>query len=372
MRNIFILIVALSLSGCTDNTKFVENFNHYQSKLRIDDKQNGISPVKEIVLEKKTASYSGRVLYDDHFFYFVDKQTSRLNKFDKEGNFIKYVLGKGRSSHEVEGEIEGFTKLENNKYCILSSILCSVYDSTFNRINRKILHKDSDNQEIVATNPYIYTLAYQNFILKSHKNTIVYNMVLQHPDLNFITHTNKFFENARNIFITDYETGKVIKMIGKFPPMYKNGDHSQFSLTNFDVTENGEILLSYEADENIYCYDSEYNPTISFGLKGKDIYTEYDKLSTFQEFGQQYANDRMNNGYYKEIKHIQQKDYVARIYKKGAESKDGLQIYDSNRDLIADIDINSGSSIAGYDEKYLYTYSINEGNQEIIIEFIHL
>lgn len=366
-----ILITAVSLD-CVNKNHFEENFNLISIKKSDLYGQQIIDTANTVIFEKVSSSYVGMLSLINNKFCFIDEKFCRKYNFDIEGKFINYNFDKGKSKSEIDGgNITGYTNLEYENHCIINGTKYSLYDNSYEKYKSGLLNVIKD-RPVDATNPMIYTMSYDKFIIKSYNDYIYYNMTLQHPDYNFIENPTKFYNEARNLFVYDIVKGENVAMLGKYPELYKNSDHNQFSLINFDVSKKGYIYLSFEADENIYIYDSTFNPTVCFGIKGKDMDVNYPKLTTYEDFRTNYQEHRQKYSFYKDIIYIESFDFIARIYSKEISDRDGLQIYNKDYDLIADLLVPKGSKIAGSDSKYLYLYTINEIAEDIIILKIEL
>lgn len=371
MKYCIILILFIFFVSC-DEQSSDEKFTHVECNQLSSYGQDVIDQCDTLSLEAIPSSYIGQLKFDDNKFYFVDEKFCRIYYFDMEGKFIIHKFNKGRSNTEITGDVvTGYTKLDNGNHCVVSSIVYSLYDTTYRRYKTKVLN--TENGSIVdASNPAIYTMSYDKFILKTYKNFIYYNVTLQHPDFNFIEHPEITYYQASNLFIYDIEKDEVVGMIGKYPEMYRNSDHNQFSLINFDVNRSGFIYLSFEADENIYIYDSSFKPTICFGVAGKEMNVNYPKLTTYNDFRTNYVEHRQKYSFYKDILYLESFDYIARIYSKDTADRDGLQIYNNSNALIADLSIPKECKIAGADSKYLYLYNLDSGYENIKLYKIKL
>lgn len=372
MKHFLVLSVMVFILSCDKEQKFDEIFNHLNiKKIDLYDQQI-VDQSDTLILEKTSLSYIGILSLIDNQFCFTDEKFCRKYNFQMDGKFIDYNFNKGKSKAEIDGEnITGYTGTESGNHCIVSSTKYSLYDNSYRKYKSGILNVVKD-KSIDATNPMIYTMSYDKFILKSYKNFIYYNMTLQHPEYNFIETPTKFYSQARNLFVYDYVKGENIAMIGRYPELYMNSGHNQFSLINFDVSKKGYIYLSFEADKNIYIYDNMFKPTVCFGVEGIDMDVNYPKLTTYEDFRANYQEHRQKYSFYKDILYVESFNLIARIYSKGIKNKDGLQIYNKDYDLIADLEVPKDSKIVGADLNYLYLYTINEMFEDIKILKIKL
>lgn len=371
-KQFLVLLVTLFIIGCGKGQKFEENFNQLSVKELNLYNQQVVVLSDTIILDKVPSSYIGKLGFKDDKFYFVDEKFCRKYNFEKDGKFIDYNFNKGKSNKEVDSEIiNAYTSVQPDKHCVFSNSRYFLYDNNYDRYKSGNIFSGTD-KTVDPANPMIYSISYTNLIFKSYGNYIYYNMALSHPGINFIDHTTDFYNGARTLFVYDVTTDKIVAMLGKFPEMYINGDHNQFSLINFDVSKNGSIYLSFEADKNIRVYDASFKPTVSFGIEGKDMDVSYSPLVTYENFAASYRDHRAKYSYYKDIMYLEPFGFVARAYAKSIPDKDGLQIYNKDYDLVADLEVPKGSKLAGADSKYLYLYTINELSEEVQILKIKL
>lgn len=373
MKNHFLIILAtIFVIGCDGGSKFEENFNQLNVKELNLYNQQDVELSDTVVLERVPSSYVGKLSLVADTLCFLDEQFCRKYNFGKDGKFIDYNFNKGRSNKEIDSEmITGYVSLNTDNHCIVSSTRYFLYDNSYNKYKSGVLNAVSD-RTFDPTNPMIYTLSYENFELKSHNNYIYYNVVLALPDFNFIDQTTEFYNQTRTLFVYDLNSDKIIAMLGKYPESYKSGDSNLFSLINFDVLDSGAIYLSFEANKNIYIYDAAFTPTVCFGIEGKDMDVSYPKLSTIEDFRVSHQSNRAKYSHYKDITYIESIGSIARVYSKGSPDKDGLQIYNKDYNLVADLKVPKGSKIAGSDSEYLYLYNINELLEEIVVLKIRL
>lgn len=364
-------LLCLLITSCSRNASYQEKFEYIQANKEIIFRQSIVDSCKKITLDSIWSSYIGKLsLYGDKL-YFADAKLGKVYVFNHNGKFISSNLGIGRSNKEIDGPITGYIMLNDSVNCIISSTRCVLYDSLFVRQKSTTLNRDN-GKGLNAFNPSIYTMCYENFIVKSYKDKIYYNMTLQYPKYNFIEDKSYFYNNARPIFVANYNTDEFVTMIGKYPKCYLSGKHNQFSLVNFDISDKGYLYLSYEAENRIYIYDDNYNPTLCFGLDGEDMDTNYGYLTSIEEFRKNYYKHRNKYSYYRDIKYVNGLNYICRIYNKKESKHDGLQIYDSKGTLLADLLIPKGYKIAGSDLYSLYLYYVDESDLKISVYIIDL
>lgn len=373
MKNLLLLFLfTINLIGCSAVAEYQEDFEPVNSNIEYLYDQSFIDNSSKICINLPNTSLVGRLHIHDGDFLFVDNKFCRIYVFDSTGEFKNRFFDSGGGPSEIiTREITGYTPLAGKGHFVIGGNNYMLFNSSCIKLAHGVLN-NNENGKGDPSDPSIYTMSYEKFILRSHGDYVYYNMTLQHPKYNFVANPSVFYKTARNIFVADIKTGEVVEMLGKYPSMYKNGRHNQFSLINFDVDKYGGIVLSFEACETIYLYNENFEPTVCFGLKGRDMRTDYPALTTVSEFRDNYSSHRQNYSYYSDIEAIDDINYVARIYLKDSDTSDGIQIYNKNYALIADLSIPKGYKISGSYDKKLYLYRIDEMNDRIDIIILKL
>lgn len=314
------------------------------------------------------ASYLGYLQFINDTLFYVDDKFCAVFTFDNEGQFLGKHLRQGPGPNELATKtIVGFCHLKDNKYFFIGpSYDCYLFDKQFNKELFFLISMDSNGQKPSYEDPFFYTLCYPKLILRNYKNVIYSNVYCEHPDLHMFTSYKKYKDNAHSLVSINLETGKKEKLFGDYPDAYKNSNTKQFTFVNFDIDDQGNFFVNYEADSLIYIYDKDFKPITSFGYDGIGMDKNYSTLSTIQDFRDESMEQREKYSYFTWLEYIDEQDMLFRSYKKEPHSeKDGMQIYKNNI-LIGDVETPKGFKVMGYNNSYFYaSVPIDEENEKI-------
>lgn len=367
MKLIHILFITFFISCHTENINLFPvptNSSKEVSITRVN--------MDSIIMEHIESSYLGKSgITQDNELYFIDTYYCYYYTFDTLGHFKHRYLGQGRASNEtIAGKIAGHTSLPDKGLFLLGFQLDHhVYDSTFNIKNMFILTRN-ESTDITKTSA-IYTHQYDRLVCRNYKNNVYFNMYSEHPNLDYIEQTDKYMKKCRHISEVNIETEKDGRMLGGgYPLIYTSNPlkYLIFSGINFDIDNQGNFYVSYEADSLIYKYNFDYEPILSFGFSGNNMNMEYKKINSYKECRKHYFDERETKGYYGWLQYINETNLLFRSYSKGnKETTDGLQIYE-NSTLIGEIDVPKGFKIAGYIKPYYYSQAIiNEEEERMVV-----
>ncbi|MDE5417935.1 6-bladed beta-propeller [Labilibaculum sp. DW002] len=361
---IFIIVVFLAIGCKKEKLNIVWEINNNKTVVL-----NEIN-LDTIKLDKIEASYVGDIKLWTDSIYFIDKRFCWVFSFDKDGHFIKRMLGQGRGPSELNtGLIDCHTRLSNGDHLIVGSGNdCHLFDKNFIRKKTFLIDKgDMRKKGMDASDFGIYTLMYPKLIFKNNGDKIYFNQFSEYEGYNVVNNPSKYFRECRLLSEMKLDDGKVCEMYGRYSTYYADNDNvKQVALFSFDIKENGNFLISFEADSLIYEYDNEFNPIEAFGYSGENMNIKYKELNSLKEFQKYYLVERETKGYYDWIEYIDELDMLFRSYKKGDNSStDGLQIYKSNT-MIADVEVPRNLKVIGFIDPYVYASStIDEENEEM-------
>lgn len=364
---LFLGISTLFFCQCTQRATIREEFkNIHSNDLSLYDHALVDSCEKMTIDLPLSSLVESMQITDNGDILYIDRKLCRIQVYDSLGILDTAFFGRGRGPSEIPtGEILGYTPLADGGHVVVGENTYMQFDASYQRTKHETLNLNGGGGHTGdPSDPSIYTMSYDKFNLKSYNEYIYYNTVLANPDHNFTKNVSDFYNQARSLFVTDLKTGNVVAMLGQYPAIYRNGDHNQFFLVNFDVNDRGEIFLSYEASEKIYKYDTDFTPAVSFGLPGRDMRTDYPALTTIEALNNNAPAHRKEYSYYTDLEFMEKTETIARAYIKNSDTSDGLQLYDRNYDLTADLAIPKGYRIGGSHENKLYLYKINESENQ--------
>ena len=363
---ISILVLLLLLYGCTssvDKTIYFAEATNQKPQISVTELN-----YEPFDLEHVESSYIGLLeVYDDKIM-FIDKKFCYVFLFDRDGHYIKRYLGQGPGPKELAtGVIDGFAKIEDGFLFLGGGNDCHLYNDQFEYQDKYIIDKGSKNSKEGYDAPWIYTMTYENMQMKSYKQYLYYTVYSEYDDMNFIDSPEEYFAKSCYLAKMNLESGKVEKMLGKYPSVYDTQKTlKQASFVNFDITSSGHFMVSFEGDSLIYEYDMDFKPVKTYGYAGREMRMPERYLSTFYLFKKYYRSSREESGYYTGIDYINETQTLFRTYKRGKSSaSDGLQIYREGM-LIGDVDVPKGFKMLGYIAPYYYaTCGIDEENERI-------
>ena len=380
MKN-YTLAFMLVLSSCADRQMKNETF----FVVPVSEQNISITslPLERITLDSITSSFnieSG--IIDENKVYYLDKNLCELNIFDTNGKFIERKLGSGNARNEITAsDISGSTFCNNNNKLFLydGNGGCHLYNKDVIRDDyfRISYNRDQTQRENnPENNPINYTNCYEKFICRNYKNSIYFNVHSGNPKFSFFIHTDKYFTKASNILELDIEQKKLTNLLAKgYPESYTKDPYSKlhFVYINFDIDMEGNFYTSYEADPYIYVYDNAFKNIASYGLQGKDMYTEYTKIESpsYDNVFKTLSKERKKKGHYTWLEYVDETKTLFRSYlKSGKYEKHGLQIYKDGI-LIGDVEVPKLLKVMGYIHPYYYSYVIadEEGEEMVMYRF---
>ena len=361
------LILLTFLASChrqtTDETLFakVENVQPTNEVKNIE--------IETFPLDAIDSYYKGFMNICQNQILFIDEQLCYMFFFDENGKLINRKFGKGQGPSELmTSRIDGYAQLEPSGFFFVgASNDCHLYDSALQIQKRYVIDKGKREGTANYETPWIYTLSYGHLVMKNYGNKLYYTVFSEYQDMNFIDSPTSYFRNVHYLCQMDLETGKVEKMLGKYPPIYTQKETLKpFTFVDFDIDREGNFYVSFEADSLIYMYDKEFIPLKTFGYAGKRMKEPKRVLSTFSDFGEHYEEERAKNGYYTHIQYIDETGLLLRNYARGNEEKaDGLQIY-KNGVLLGDVDVPKNSHVIGYIPPFYYAAIDTDDESETI------
>ncbi len=380
-HTIFYLVLLSFFISCSDESDSRDFLFDVQAVSKKEIKVHELD-VETITFSDVESSYSGSLNYDNQEINFVDQRFGWIFVFDKDGQLIDKKLGQGEGPNELNTAfVDGYLQLKNGKNLFWgSSFDIHIHDALMNREKQYILGWEGEqSQRLVRENPKpdpkefgLYTLDYQNMILREDANGNVY-IPIYGENNNFNAYQSKrYYKEGRILAKLNLKTQKVEALLGARSPEYLKynyvGHHSFFS---YDISNKDEFYVSHEIDSLIYVYDKNFQNIRTFGNSGRDMvtdYTEYPVLD-IKKFQDLYFNDRPFKSWYGAVEYFDEFDLLFRSYNKGNSlTQDGLQIYKGDL-LIADIDVPKGLEVKGYIAPYFYSEAILKDEELSISAF---
>ena len=364
-KKIFMACAALVVSAATavGYKACKSNMPSTTNSGRIDIKVSKID-VHPIEFQISNSSYMGFSGVGKDSLYYFDEFFNHYYHVSLDGKIGKKQVGLGRGP----GELPVKYPLEV-RYCSPNNSLIALGGTNdiyiLNQMtNAKRVDYKIDNSNIVSYNSDTsYTLWSE--VVADCDNKYFYYNVQGNDDAVGIMRSD-YYEKAALLMRVNMSNGDV-EPVGHYSTYYANNrdklKHLPFYY--FDVTDNGDIYVTHQADPLIYHYDSDFNLKRAFGFDGSDMNKEYSNPgSTDEQFKEAYIKDMQSAGFYYWVHHVD--GYTFRSYKKqGVKSQDGLQIYQGET-LIGDVDVPADFRVIGYIKPYFVTKIIcNEANETL-------
>lgn len=356
--------------------------------------------------------------------YFADQYLCRVFEYDKDLRLLSQHMRQGRGPQEIPlSQIEGYGLGSNgNHYFVGATRDIYIFDSTLTKVNNinflaprpeNGVQQQNDSQGIGAGNSssktgdiykqnHFYALDYENMIIRQSGDYLYFNVIGGDENNNIGNHD--FYQNSRIIMKVNATDGTIAGTMGRMPPAVKF--MSAFVRQQFDIDDDGNFLVSFEADSLVYVYNCNFEIQCAFGRAGTDMKTDYAELSMNETYRDGYEVERARKGCYTSIKRVG--DYVFRSYKTGGDLldvathspqhdknenanllRDKMQIYklpdDKNKQagsanngkqagygdimLIGDVDVPVGFTVLGYMAPYFYSAIIADEQDEALTVF---
>lgn len=358
------IIVALSVavSGCgkkKDHASFFAPPTTTGQNIILDS-----IAVDSIDVVVPNSSYAGFDNMHGDRIFFADKYFCWVYEFDKDGRQVARHVGQGRAPHEISlKEVMGYgVSPRGEHYFVGSARDVYVFDPAFTTQRRLSFLPDpagARDKEVFERSDF-YSPDYDNMIVREHKGTLLFNVTGGDEQSN-ISHRN-YYTNSRIIMAVDADKGNVTDIMGRISPAVKY--MSAFWRHQYDIDDDGNFFVSFEADPVIYVYNNRFDLRHAFGHIGRGMNSDYDELSAGREYGALSAKEREEKGYYTSIRTIG--DYVFRTYKTGGNMKnDRMQIY-RDMTLVGDVAVPRDAAVMGYIAPYYYFHILADENKETL------
>ena len=317
------------------------------------------------------SSMYGRAGVVNGQLYYLDTYNSYLYMFNQDGIVQERHLGIGNNPDEINcGPIAAHAFTSDGNLVIYGTS-----DDVYVYTKEYVQHKDasfrlrrdySKMEENTKPDPQAFeTYTFPRFMVCRSWNEKTYiNNNSAAYGFNYFETPDDYSQNCRIITEYDIPNKKIGRLLGKGLPEIYQGTSDRnyiFSEFTFDIDEEGNFYVAFMADSFIYKFNKDFKPSVAFGLKGNDMDVDYLRVTNPKEIYPKANEQYETKGWYTWVEYIPEKNWVCRSYHKGAHATtDGLQIYDKENNLIADIDVPVGFKPVGYIHPYLYSDVIEQ------------
>jgi hypothetical protein len=371
MKNLIFTIVFMSiLQACTERQEknSIDFYSNIKKLVSTKKRTSAHIRIDTIWVENKsTISGDGFWKMKNDTLYYFDRLLGTVNVFSEKGNYLWAGLGLGRSPGEVLEEI-GTACPFNNGWFITEVYNVYQFNSQFNNKKMKFLidfgEDFASRKKELYANPdptkdiELYVPAYAFPQMKQMEdNTILMKVSCEYPDF----FSKEYYEQSAIMAEYDFNKGTITKLMGRYSPVYKDKIVAPFASHYYTPYKNGQYLLSFSIDHNIYIANENFEPKQSFGIKGDFLNDNY-----IQKKGMSYSEiqDELNNkAYYTSIYYSKPNDLTFRVYKTGRNNSpeesgeiknpSRMQIY-RGTDLLRDVPVPEKFEIIDYIAPYYY------------------
>ncbi len=348
-------------------------------------------------LKATTGSFIGEITYDTllltmpelfsetgyfriahNKIYFFDPATTTVSSFNLQGAYLQQVLSRGNGPGEVPGfEKAAFTDsgqvvFFKNDYRLL------LYSREFFQI-RRVNIDFGDRQSVYtktdARNPATYVIStnrslYGNFWLATGTKSAFLPVEINgriNRELDWFANYPQHIKHGLTIARINLQSGQVDKVFGRHDKAYLAKPNIAHDFINLDLKGN-RLFANQGIAEKISVYDLDGHLLYRFGVVGRDMNTDYEQTSTFNETAMRIRELNRKYGFYYHIYADRTSHYFFRSYSKGNSPIGGLQIY-YDTTLIADAQVPVRFNVIGKTGNTYFADGIVDEENEILALF---
>ncbi|MBO6247747.1 MAG: hypothetical protein J6N54_02920 [Bacteroidales bacterium] len=353
-----VLLVFFSFSCNRHSSDYSDFFCEPESN-KIDVRIDSLN-LERISPEVSGISYLGYSGIQGGRLFFADRLFGNLYQFDKNGIIEGVKIRKGNGPHEVPmNRIEAYCVSDNGHHYFLDgSTNLYEFDNNFDCVNKVLYYwskKITDGEVYERTDSYC--TSWGNVNLAVNHGVMYTNVAGESDDFNFML--PEYYRLTRIIEPRDVKTGAPYPLLGRLSPSV--GYMNAFQGVFFRISDNGDFVVAFEADDLMYVYDKSFRVKYYFGQKGKDMNQDYLRLSV-DSFQKELSEEQNTKGRYTSLCIVG--DMTFRTYRTGIpQNQTRLQIYEGTT-LIGDIQVPEGFKTLGYIEPYYYSEFICDEEKE--------
>lgn len=341
--------------------------------------------IDSISLKISNTSYVGFLHFQDNQIYFFDEILATLFLFDKSGKSQDTYLGKGESPKEVKN-LQNYLKINQKNYIFYGWDIYVYNQDWVRQQSMRIDWQVEQSLKELESNPKpsykgIYEIKYfNNRFLKLNNDYLLTNIESSHPLFNgyFQNTAYSYFKSAFLFAKINLHSGKVERLVGKYPPIYVENPNIPIFANWYADTDMENLFVSFEADSLIYVFDKQLRLQRAFGRKGLDMNQNYRKTENYDEYQQFFRSERNTKGYYSNIKYFKENDILLRVYSQGTSTANGkldqdvaifqrMQIYKGTT-LIGDVAVPPRFRVLAYENGYYYADGVvDELNERLYL-----
>jgi len=366
----YVVVGVLFACGTKDNVNFSLAPD---SKVEISIRDLSVDT---LYLDSVPSSYMLFSGVHEDYLYVLDRRLCQLYRFETSGKLRDKKLGIGHAKNEtdiIRPDLHAFLS-DGSLFMNNANGDYYTYDADFIYKDRFRIHynRRSDftkSWEELYPSPYSY-IDTDGQCCRAYGHRVFYSVCLSLRNGNdYFGQTENYLRQAANIVEVDLDKRGFGRLLAVgYPDSYRERPLSKalFNKVRFDVADNGDFFVTYQADSLIYCYDETYRPVACFGVEGTGMDKEYREFATEKETYENAREEISSKGFYNWLEWVDETGVLFRSYQKGdGADVDGLQIY---RDgvLVGDVDVPKGLRVAGYVAPYYYSYVMPDEEREVL------
>lgn len=354
-----VLLITLISIGCKSKIDQEVNWN---IPIKIPSQSQFVNiSLDSIYLDTISSSFNGSLHTWKNKIVFVDHKFCWFFLFDTSGKFLSQKIGQGENQNELScKKISNYIPMKDGGHMFMGpSWDVYIFDSNFNKKSDFLIKWHSrGNKEFIAehpdpTDPIMYSITYGIQDIRADENNVHLPIYSQHKT--FFPAADEYANEARIMGKLNIKNGDVTDIYGRLSPIYRdNPSVRTFPYLIYDLSGRDEMIIGFPVDSLMYISDRNFMIKSAFGRMGRDMNTNYQHTSDYEQFAKQWARENKNKGHYDGIDVIPDSEYIIRTYHKNGKSQtSGLQLYKAN-ELVADVDVPLHSKYVGYIAPYVY------------------
>ena len=352
---LFLFIVSICLLCCCEQNTIIVHKGENKA-----GQENVLLEWDSIVIDAFDTSGQGRYFMLDSVISYADYQYARIYNYNcHTGKLISQHFGRGQGPNESTGFFFA-TPVENDSSVFLldNNIRASFYDfKNYNLTKAKNLDfgwsgQYTGNYELPSSYTFMsMTDLGGNVYNHEEKLLIPVNAVIKYTCENEIV-TLDYFKKSHIFGLVDKQSMEFKKVFGNYPPSYHKGLMPHLGFFSHVLYED-TLYVSFPVDSLIYVYKYPDQLLYAFGNECNGINRNYTTSNTYT---MELFDDLRTKGVNTEIMYFPETGIFTRTYYRNGIFTDsyGLQIYNKNHDLIADISVPQYFKLLGYYQSTFY------------------
>jgi hypothetical protein len=307
-----------------------------------------------LVVDISYTSGRGSFFMYDSVISFADSYYAKLYNFDcRTGTLLSSKFGVGDGPDEMRRYISAHPVGNDSVIMFVDGngivTLCGMDNYQLYRkkeMNFKWINNHSSNYD----SPEIYGFDYFANIYNYQGKYVIPVTPLWHRMNSDASIPVDMYKKGHIFGLLDINTMEVMDVFGKFSDIYSEQNIPHCANFNYTLHKN-IIYVSFAADSLIYVYEFPDKLLYTFGYECTGIDRSYTTLASFRD--ENADADRERCGLNREIHHFPNMGLFFRTYWTGIkQNKYGMQIYDEECNLIADILVPETFQLLGYYSPY--------------------